>query len=94
MTDVIIYRQGNTVAVRDGAPPADQSAQVAQLTAALAAMTADRDAWRQRYEDATVPPIVQPAISGFAATPASITAGQSAVLNASVSGAVVISEWK
>lgn len=90
MTDVIIYRQGNTVAVRDGAPPADQSAQVAQLTAALAAMTADRDAWRQRYEDATVPPIVQPAISGFAATPASITAGQSAVLNASVSGAVVL----
>ena len=84
MADLIIYRNGNTIDVRDGAPPADQSAVVAQLTADLDAMTADRDEWRRRYEDATAPSVEPPRITGFAADPDSITAGQSTTLTATL----------
>lgn len=55
---IIIYRPIDTVVeIHDGAPPADQSTEVRQLIADLAAMTADRDEWKRRYEGTLPPPI-------------------------------------
>lgn len=63
MADVTIYKPASvTVAVIDGDPPTDQSAeiaalqaQVADLTNQLAAMTAERDALHNKVVAAQVP---------------------------------------
>jgi hypothetical protein len=45
MADITLYKPANiTVDVKDGNPPVDQSAQVAQLTTDLATRTTERDA--------------------------------------------------
>lgn len=45
MADITIYKApAITVSVIDGEPPVDQTVQVAELTASLVAMTAERDA--------------------------------------------------
>jgi len=45
MAQVTIFKDAAiTVSVIDGVPPIDQTAEVAALTASLAAMTAERDA--------------------------------------------------
>ena len=81
MSEIVVYAPAGAVDVRDGSPPVDQSAEVRQLMADLAALTADRDEWRRRYE-ATVPPA--PRIIGFVATPDTIDAGGSATLTATL----------
>ncbi len=53
MADVTIYKPaGVTVNVIDGVPPADQSAQVAQLTADLAAANSKIAAMQKAIDDA------------------------------------------
>ena len=84
MSEIVVYAPAGAVDVRDGSPPVDQSAQVAQLTADLAAMTADRDAWRTKYEATLPPPVEPPRIIGFVATPDTIDAGQSTTLTATL----------
>ena len=83
MADAILYLpRGTTGEIREGAPAIDQSAEVRQLMADLAAMTTDRDEWKRRYEATLPPPVLPPTITSFTATPASIEVGGFTVLDA------------
>lgn len=54
MASVTVYDPGNVVQVIAGNPPADQSAQVAQLTADLATRTQERDALQTKIDAARI----------------------------------------
>ena len=83
MSEITIYAAADVAITRRlGSPPVDQSAEVRQLMADLAAMTADRDEWRRRYEATLPPPVLPPTITSFTATPASIEVGGFTVLDA------------
>ena len=91
MAEAILYLpRGTTGEIREGPPAVDQSAEVRQLMADLAAMTADRDEWKRRYEATLPPPVLPPTITSFTATPASIEVGGFAVLDARGEG---VTSW-
>lgn len=53
MAQVTVFKDASiTVQVIDGNPPVDQTAEVAALTASLAAMTAERDALAAKIANA------------------------------------------